>query len=157
MDFEKISSQNELMPRPKKWWQLVDYSHHVRETRLFSTLAHDDVIKWKHFPRCWPFVRGIHRSPVNSAHKGQWRGDFMFSLICSRINGWVNNCEADDLRRIRPHYAVTVMSWIHGGISKPPPNISTIWIPSHVNQVVVCRSLGPLLLTWFNFNPSMDK
>ena len=26
---------------------------------------HDDVIKWKHFPRYWPFVRGIHRSPVN--------------------------------------------------------------------------------------------
>ena len=24
---------------------------------------HDDVIKWKHFPRNWPFVRGIHRSP----------------------------------------------------------------------------------------------
>ena len=22
---------------------------------------HDDVIKWKHFPRCWPFVRGNHR------------------------------------------------------------------------------------------------
>ena len=24
---------------------------------------HDDVIKWKHFSRFWPFVRGIHRSP----------------------------------------------------------------------------------------------
>ena len=23
---------------------------------------HDDVIKWKHFPCYWPFVRGIHRS-----------------------------------------------------------------------------------------------
>ena len=23
---------------------------------------HDDVIKWKHFSRSWPFVRGIHRS-----------------------------------------------------------------------------------------------
>ena len=33
--------------------------------------SHDDVIKWKHFPRYWPFVRGIHRSPVNSTHKGQ--------------------------------------------------------------------------------------
>ena len=32
---------------------------------------HDDVIKWKHFPRYWPFVRGIHRSPVNSPHTGQ--------------------------------------------------------------------------------------
>ena len=24
--------------------------------------CHDDVIKWKHFPRYWPFVRRIHRS-----------------------------------------------------------------------------------------------
>ena len=30
---------------------------------------HDDVIKWKHFPRYWPFVWGIHRSPVNSHTK----------------------------------------------------------------------------------------
>ena len=39
---------------------------------------HDDVIKWKHFPRYWPFVRGIRRSPVNFPHKGQWRGALMF-------------------------------------------------------------------------------
>ena len=39
---------------------------------------HDDVIKWKHFLRNWPFVRGIHRSPMNSPHKGQWRGASMF-------------------------------------------------------------------------------
>ena len=70
---------------------------------------HDDVIKWKHFPRYWPFVRGIHRSPVNSTHKGQWRGDLMFSLICVSTNGWVNNREAGDLRPYRVHYDVTVM------------------------------------------------
>ena len=48
-----------------------------------GTTNHDDVIKWKHYPRYWPFVRGIHRSPVNSPHKGQWRGALMFSLICT--------------------------------------------------------------------------
>ena len=58
---------------------------------LDTQTSHDDVIKWKHFPRYWPFVRGIHRSPVNSPHKGQWHGFFMFSLICVWINGWVNN------------------------------------------------------------------
>ena len=71
--------------------------------------CHDDVIKWKHFPRNWPFVRGIHRSPVNSTHKGQWRGALMFSLICARINGWVNNGGAGDLRRYRVHCDVIVM------------------------------------------------
>ena len=70
---------------------------------------HDDVIKWKHFPRYWPFVRGIHRSPVNSPHKGQWRGALMLTLICVWINGCVNNREAGDLRRYCAHYGVTVM------------------------------------------------
>ena len=50
---------------------------------------HDDGIKWKHFPRYWPFVWGIHRSPVNSRHKGQWRGALMFSLICAWIK-WLS-------------------------------------------------------------------
>ena len=56
-----------------------------------NLVTHDDVVKWKHFPRYWPFVRGIHRSTVNSLHKGQWRGALMFSLICAWINGRVNN------------------------------------------------------------------
>ena len=66
--------------------------------------SHDDIIKWKHFLRYWPFVQGIHQSPVNSPHKGQWRGALMFPLICTRINSWVNNGEAGDLRRNRAHY-----------------------------------------------------
>ena len=64
-----------------------------------DSVWHDDVIKWKHFLRYWRFVRRIHRSPVKSSHKGQWCGALMFSLICTRINGWVNNGEAGDLRR----------------------------------------------------------
>ena len=74
---------------------------------------HDDVIKWKHFPRNWPFVLRIQRSPVNSPHKGLWRGGLMFSLICTRINDWVNNGEAGDLRRHRAHYDVIVMFTRH--------------------------------------------
>ena len=50
--------------------------------------------------------------PVNSPHKGQWRGALIFSLISVWINGWVNNREAGDLRRYRAHYDVTVMYWI---------------------------------------------
>ena len=78
---------------------------------------HADVIKWKHFPCNWPFVRGIHRSPVNSPHKGQWRGALMFSLICVWINDWVNNRKAGDLRRYRVHYDVIVMTYIANSIA----------------------------------------
>ena len=85
-------------------WQLASIaSEHM-------TWTHDDVIKWKLFPCYWPFVQGIHRSPVNSPHKGQWRRALMFSLICTWINDWVNNGEAGDLRRYCTHYDVTVMS-----------------------------------------------
>ena len=72
-------------------------------------LLHDDVIKWKHFPRYRLFVRGIHQSPGNSPRKRQWRGALMFSLICAWINAWVNNREGGDLRRHRAYYDVTVM------------------------------------------------
>ena len=54
--------------------------------------------------------------PVISPHKGQWRGALMFSLICARINGWVNNGQAGDLRRNHAHYVVIVMLKIdHAG------------------------------------------
>ena len=55
-------------------------------------------------------MRGIHRSPVNTPHKGQRRWAFLFSLICAWINVWVNNHEAGDLRRLSDHYDVTVMT-----------------------------------------------
>ena len=83
--------------------------HTIRRRTAKWMNNHDDVIKWKHFPRNWPFVRGIHRSPVNSPHKGQWRGALIFSLICVWINDWVNNREAGDLRRYRAHYDVVIM------------------------------------------------
>ena len=71
---------------------------------------HDDVIKWKPFLRYWSFVWGIHRSPVSSPQKGQWRGALMFSLMCVWINGSVNNREAGDLRCYRAHHDVIVMA-----------------------------------------------
>ena len=52
---------------------------------------------------------GVHRSPVNSPHKGKWRGALMSYWSVSWINVWVNNHEAGDLRHHRAHYDVIVM------------------------------------------------
>ena len=100
--------------------------------------SHDEGIKWKHFPRYWPSVWGIHRWTMNSPHKGQWRGALLdmcmnkwlskqsrrwwvgltkasdaglwyFLWSAPWINGWVDNREAGDLRRHRTHYDVNVM------------------------------------------------
>ena len=64
------------------FYQIHSVNTWTRAECLTAFRYHDDVIKWKHFPRDWPFVRGIHRWPVNSPHKGQWRGALMFSFIC---------------------------------------------------------------------------
>ena len=93
-----------------------------RTGNITWTNNHDDVIKWKHFPRYWPFVRGIHRSPVNSPHKGQWRGALLFSLICTRINDWENNREASDLRRHGARYDVTVMKTLFNNTQQCCPS-----------------------------------
>ena len=50
---------------------------------ITQSTIHDDVIKWKHFPRYWLFERGIHPLPVVSHHKSQWSGVLVFSLICA--------------------------------------------------------------------------
>ena len=65
----------------EQWFNSMSVRQWVGAHRSLESRSHDDVIKWKHFPRYWPFVRGIHRSPVNSPHKGQWRGALIFSLI----------------------------------------------------------------------------
>ena len=80
------------------------YQHHE------LTPVHDDVIKWKYFPRYCPFVRGIYQSIVNSPHKDHWHGALMFSLTRARINGWVNNREAGDFRHHRTQCDATVMT-----------------------------------------------
>ena len=41
--------------------------------------GHDDTIKWT-FSVLLAICEGNHRSPVDSPHKGQWRGALMFFL-----------------------------------------------------------------------------
>ena len=65
-----------------------------------ASTVHDDVIKWKHFPRYWPLCgefTGHRRIPLTKASDT----DLMFSFICASINAWVNNREAGDSRRHR--------------------------------------------------------
>ena len=89
-----------------------------------DTWSHDDVIKRKHFPHYWPCVRGIHRSPVNSPHKGQWHGALVFSLICTWINSSVNHWEAGYLRRHRALHDVIVMDVVW--VTEPIWDIKTL-------------------------------
>ena len=93
-------------PSPRRKFYLL--AHMTRPGRYcISFEVHDDVIRLKHFPCYWPFVRGIHRSPVDSPHKGQWCRASMFSLICAWTSSWANNLDTGDLWRHHTHYDVT--------------------------------------------------
>ena len=105
-----------------------------------SSANHDDVIKWKHFPRYWPFVR----FPVNSPHKGPLRGALMFSLICVWINGWVNNGDAGDLRRYRAHYDVTVMT---DNFPRAIFNLPSTCVGHHHGQILTILANFPSIQT----------
>ena len=126
----------------------------------------DDVIKWKHFPCHWPFVRGIHRSPVNSPHKGQWSGALIFFLICAWINGWVNNGEAGDLRRHRTHYNVTVLyGWERQFKGTSLISYMSLWAHTHLSYWIDLRQhedastffISQHLAALVFFNPSSSK
>ena len=101
------------------YWSIWGITNTLRAIYHYTTCllvaTHDNVIKWKHLPRCCPFVQGIHRSPVNAPHKGHWRGAFMFSVIYAWTQSWVNNRGAGDFRRNRAHYdtAVLPIIWLH--------------------------------------------
>ena len=60
-----VRCQDILSPPVEMYHYMDDRMNHTKQSR-----SHDDVIKWEHFPRYWPFVRGIHRPPVNFPHKG---------------------------------------------------------------------------------------
>ena len=112
-------------------WKIPDISatiYHIRwwrhQTETFSALQ--------------AICAGIHRSPVNSPHKGQWRGALMFSLTSAWINGWVNNGQAGDWRCHRAHYDAIAMRWVnidslinvpHVAIWRHQKSISWMWAP----------------------------
>ena len=123
-------------------------------TTVTSTLHYNDVIMcamesqitgvsivcWNRLFRRRPKKTSKHRvaglcegnPPVDSPHKGKWRGALMFSvistwtcgfthkyqwsgalmfsLVCAWTNGSANNQDASDLRLHRAHYDVTLMN-----------------------------------------------
>ena len=111
---------------------------------------HDDVIKWKPFPRYWPFVWGIHhRSLVvvpftNASDAELWC--FLWSVPEQTV---ANNRDADDLRCHRAHYDVTVMHW-----SYTPPYLSWIWKRIHSSHNEI-RISGMIWMYFYNENISI--
>ena len=108
-------------------WYRPGTSHYLNQWwlvywRIYASLCFN-VLTIRHWPRhTWwrnqmetfvtllAFVNGILGSPMDSHHKGQWRGALIFSLICAWINGWVSNRDDGDLKRHRARYGVTELN-----------------------------------------------
>ena len=77
----------DLRPKRPQKRELVGDVHKTQHqwmpghTSCTTSTMHDDVLKCA----LLAFVLGIHPSPVNSPHKGQWRGALMFSFIWDAI------------------------------------------------------------------------
>ena len=100
----------------ESWWKyLTEISLYLWVTPL--PVADSCIVSaasyswWRH--QMETFSESLaHRSPVNSPHKGQWRGALIFPLIYAWINAWSNNREAGDLRRHFPRHWPNGHQWI---------------------------------------------
>ena len=114
---------------PLKWSDRSEIPHNTRQfhycvlCKLLKRLAdyvisydqmivsewyHDDVIKWKNFPLTCPVcgeLTGHRWIPHTKASDAEL---WCFFCICPWINGWVNNCDAGDLKIHRARYDITL-------------------------------------------------
>ena len=97
---------------------------------------------WRHqmepFSALLALYAGNSPVPVNSLHKGQWRRALMFSFIYARINDWVNNPEAGDLRRQRGHYDVVTYFFFQMPLTFPLHSSNGRHLPSGLRKGLNC-------------------
>ena len=120
--------QNVILPL--RWWQesLISKLENMKQTpsRFMMTSSNGNISVLA------AFVRRIHRSPVNSPHKGQWLGALLFSLNCAWTNSWANNGDAGDLRCHCAHYDFILM-------------LNSITWNSYATSVFHCKQWNSLL------------
>ena len=108
------------------------------------------VAWWRHqmeaFSALLAICAGNSPVPVNSPHRGQWRGALMSPLICTWINSSVNNREASVLRRNRAHYDVNVMVYLGLGFKFVPRCVGAYTMRMAAVSVNIIDHWGCLLL-----------
>ena len=128
--FPTIEESRMLVNQSYLTWIFINrnkLSQHWKSTAWMITLTP----WWRHqmetFPLNWPFVRGIHRSPVNSPHKGQWRGALMFFF---------------DLRLYK---RLSKQSWGWWFETLPSP----LWRHCNENKILRCNYSSLFYLKWW--------
>ena len=78
---------------------------------VHTNCAHDDVIKWKHFPRNWPFVRVPGEFPTK--RPVTWSFEIFFELrpnkrLSKQWPGWWSEMQSSPLWRHRNVFTLQV-------------------------------------------------
>ena len=87
------------------WWGCqAKHSCHRRGRLKWD----DNVVKWKHFPRYWPFVRGSHRwiSLTKASDAELW---YFFDLRLNKPLSKHSTRDVGDLKCHRAHHDVTII------------------------------------------------
>ena len=102
--YKKHTMYLNTKPNQYLWFGSVLWPKHQQ------IIFHNNVIKWKHYRVTDPLwgESAFHRW-ILLTRTSQWRGIFMFSLICAWTNVWANIQDTEDLIRYRARYDVIVM------------------------------------------------
>ena len=105
------SPSNSLALSLKKWTLFCSWF--LTWFLILDLWFHCDIPWWRHQMETFSALLAIcaGNSPVTGEFPAQRPVTRSFDVFCAWINGWVNNLEANDLRRYRAHYDVTVMQW----------------------------------------------
>ena len=119
---------------------------------------HDDLMIWQRYPYRWPLLC-VNSTVSDFPTKAQWCGALMISLMLAKTSSW----KAVELPVVWG--TVTVMlSNCTGNKIMLTSQKQTLGRRHYYDKFCYqddydkdIRYHWPLLLTWFNFNPSMDK
>ena len=133
----------------KIWFYVyLNYQHRVTWMSLFVPIVllrfayHDDVIKWKHFPCYWPCVRGIHRSPVNSLYKGQWRGGALMFSVMIYASRYIHTNDANGVFAVKIETNILSMPDSSSTTSPIGASLSDLLFSFVLEKYIVCEVCG---------------
>ena len=90
-------------------WEVVNWI--ILLMWIFLLLGRHMMTSWNgNIFRVTGHLCGEFTGPGESPAQRPVTQNFLFSLICAWIKGWVNNRKAGDLRRYRVHYDVIIMT-----------------------------------------------
>ena len=114
--------------------------------------VHEDVTTSKHFPYYWPFVRGIHRLPVDSPHKWSVMGGFGASFVVRHEQ------VVDQTDQLPVIWDTTMLMWRHyKACLLPVLSVNNVTAGSLLLNIYrqyssldlnLCVKLTPLLTHW---------